>query len=203
MRLRSRATAFVSACERVRLRVQTRSSPRANTFASACERAPPPFSSMPAKLFSTPKSSCVQQQSKKEENYAIPDMDTLTEQPLAPTEAPPTPTYLGDISNSTPQGGLEASKLSSLRASSCSRENFASKLVKELFSADERPTSNVRGVLGKKKYDEKIMAYVQELTFKSYPCPLTEKKPAWAKCIKAIDSASRVFCRNTAKGKEN
>ena len=76
-------------------------------------------------------------------------------------------------------------KVSSLSANSCSRENFTSKLVKELSSADERLTSNVRGVLGKKKYDEKIMAYVQELTFNSYPCPLTQKKPAWAKCIKA------------------
>ena len=56
--------------------------------------APPPFSSMPAKLSSTPKSSCVQQQHKEEESYAIPDMDTLTEQPLTPTEAPPTPTCL-------------------------------------------------------------------------------------------------------------
>ena len=86
--------------------------------------APPPFSSMPAKLSSTPKSSCVQQRSKEEETgpVMIPDMNTLTGvDPLTPTEAPPTPTCLGDISNSTAQGGLEAAKLSSLRASSCSR----------------------------------------------------------------------------------
>ena len=37
-RLCSRATAFVSACERVRLRVPTRSPPSSNAFASACER---------------------------------------------------------------------------------------------------------------------------------------------------------------------
>ena len=161
--------------------------------------APPPFSSMPARFSSTPKASCVQQQSKEE---TISDMDVLTGEPT-PTEAPPTAACLEDITNSTPQGSLEASKLSSLRASSCSRENFATKLVKELFSVEERLTSNVRGVLGKKKYNEKIMAYVQELTFNSYPCPLTEKKSAWAKCIKAIDSAGRVFCRKTAKAKEN
>ena len=59
----------------------------------------------------------------------------------------------------------------------------------------------MRGVFGKKKYNEKMMTYVQELTFKSYPCPLTEKKAAWAKCIKAIDSGSRVMCRR--KEKEN
>ena len=38
VRLRSRATAFVSACERVRLRLRTHSSPSSNAFASACER---------------------------------------------------------------------------------------------------------------------------------------------------------------------
>ena len=37
-RLRSRATAFVSACERFCLRLRTRSSPSSNAFASACER---------------------------------------------------------------------------------------------------------------------------------------------------------------------
>ena len=45
------------------------------------------------------------------------------------------------------------------------RENFANKLVKELFSVEQRLTSNVRGVLGK-KYNEKMMAYILELTFK-------------------------------------
>ena len=39
-RLRSRATAFVSACERVPFSSRTRSPPRSNAFASACERVP-------------------------------------------------------------------------------------------------------------------------------------------------------------------
>lgn len=125
-------------------------------------------------------------------------INTSTEEP--PTEAPLTPTFLWDISNSTPRGCLEAAELSCLQASSCSGENVTSKLVKELFSADERLTSNVRGVLGK-KYDQKLMAYIYDPIFQSYPSSLKEKKPAWAKCIKAIDSGSRVFCRKT-KGKE-
>ena len=44
-------------------------------------------------------------------------------------------------------------------------ENFANNLVKELFSVEQRLTSNVRGVLAKKKYNEKMMAYILELTF--------------------------------------
>ena len=106
-------------------------------------------------------------------------MNTLTGEPLTATEALYMFGRYLQFDTTRSPGGFEVVKSS---ANSCLRENFASKLVKELFSADERLTGNVRGVLRKKKYDEKIMAYVQELTFNSYPCPLTEKKPAWVKC---------------------
>ena len=62
---------------------------------------------MPAKFSSTPKASCVKQQSKEE---TIPDMDALTGEPTQ-TEAPHTAACLEDIPNSTPQGSLEASNL--------------------------------------------------------------------------------------------
>ena len=153
--------------------------------------APPPFSSMPAKLpsSSTPKS--VRPSKDDEHNTDMAeDMGAFTE-----------PTPMKEISNLTLPGDLEAAKLSSLRATSCSRENFASKLVKELYTNDDRLTCNVRGVAGKDKFDEKKMTYIQDLTFKNYPCTLAERKTAWGKCIKAIDSASRALCR--AKGKEN
>lgn len=38
--------------------------------------------------------------------------------------------------------------LSLIRDNSCSRENFASKLVKEMFIAEEHSSTNVKGVLG-------------------------------------------------------
>ena len=126
------------------------------------------------------------------------EMDTWMTEPTEPTEP-----AMKDITNATPPGALEAAILSSLRASSCSRENFASKLVKELYTNDDRLTCNVRGVLGKEKFDEKKMTYIQDLTFKNYPCALVERRAAWGKCIEAIDSASRAMCRLHAKGKEN
>ena len=41
------------------------------------------------------------------------------------------------------------SSLSLIHANSCSRENFASKLVKEIFTTEERLASNVKGVWGR------------------------------------------------------
>ena len=90
---------------------------------------------------------------------------------------------------------VSPTKLSFIRANSCSRENFASKLVKELFTVEERSTSNVKGVLGKEKLDENKIKYIQKITFENYPCSSLEHQKCWAKCVKAIDSASRNLCR--------
>ena len=60
-------------------------------------------------------------------------------------------------------------------------------------------TSNVKGVMGKKKFDEKRLSYIQTLTFENYPCAAAEQKNCWSKCVKAIDSASRSLCRQKIK----
>ena len=99
--------------------------------------------------------------------------------------------------------GLDQSKLSHIRANSCSRENFSAKLVKELFTVEERATSNVKGIMGKNKLDEQKIAYVQAVTFENYPCPSSEQKAAWSKCVKAIDTANRALCRTIKGMKEN
>ena len=96
---------------------------------------------------------------------------------------------------STSSGFLDPSKISHIRANSCSRENFSSKLVKELFTVEERRSSNVKGVVGKKKLDEQKIAYVEALTFESYPCSSSERKVAWSKCVKTIDTANRALCK--------
>ena len=90
-------------------------------------------------------------------------------------------------------------KVSNLCANSCSRENFASKLVKELFTAEERMTSNVKGVMEKETYDESKTAHIQRLTFEHFHCGTSEQMPLWAKCVKAIDSASRSLCHQLKK----
>ena len=158
---------------------------------------PSPFSNMPTKnpAIFTPKSIHASKEVERNTDMTA-EMDTWMAEPTEPA--------MKDIPNATSPGGLEAAILSSLRASSCSRENFASKLVKELYTNDDRLTCNVRGVLGKETFDEKKVTYIQDLTFKNYPCALAERRAAWGKCIKAIiDSASRALCRLHAKGKEN
>ena len=107
-----------------------------------------------------------------------------------------TANFLGDITNKTPEMHLNAFVLAPLQARSCSRENLALNLVKELFSEEDRISSNVRGKYGKKQLDKKKLAYIKDVTFQSYPSPTSDVKQAWSKCIKAIDSTSRAFNRS-------
>ena len=131
---------------------------------------------------------------------AVPVLSPSVPSPLSTAQA----TDNHSSSSSNHKGGLEPSTLSYLRANSCSRENFASKLVKELFTAEEGMVCNVKGVMGKKKLDEQKMKYIRAVTFENYPCGVNEQKAAWSKCVKAIDSASRALCRlSTNTEKEN
>ena len=111
-----------------------------------------PFSNMPTKnpAIFTPKSIHASKEVERNTDMTA-EMDTWMAEPTEPA--------MKDITNATSPGGLEAAILSSLRASSCSRENFASKLVKELYTNDDRLTCNIRGVLGKEKFNEKKVTY--------------------------------------------
>ena len=53
----------------------------------------------------------------------------------------------------------------------------------------------MKGIMGKKKLDQQKVAYVQAVTFENYPCPSSEQKAAWSKCVRAIDTANRALCR--------
>ena len=83
------------------------------------------------------------------------------------------------------------------------KRKLSSKLVKELFAVEERAMPNVKGIMGKNKLDEQKIAYVQAVTFENYPCPSSEQKAAWSKCVKAIDTANRALCRTVKAMKEN
>ena len=124
--------------------------------------------------------------------------------PSVPFPLPTTQATNNHSSSSNNKGGLEPLTFSYLRANSCSRENFVSKLVKELFTAEERMVCNVKGVMGKKKLDEQKMKYIRAVTFENYPCGVNEQKAGWSKCVKAIDSGSRALCQLSANSeKEN
>jgi len=120
--------------------------------------------------------------------------------PLQPVEAP-----APESSASVPSHDLHftPSFLASIRARSCSRQNFAVNLVRSLFTVNERKVSNVAGVLGKKKLDPKRIVRIKEATFQTYPLEAGETiVGAWALCIKSIDESCRRLNR-IPKGKEN
>ena len=142
-------------------------------------------SSTPNPHSSTPNATQVQEQS------ANPTV-TVTSSPV--NEGMP------EVKDGT-KALLSPSHISRLRASSVSRENFSTRLVKELFSVEERSTCNVRGV-GKPKLNEKKISLVRKMTFDNYPCALTEEKATWSRCVKAIDSSSRALSRNMKREKE-
>ena len=96
----------------------------------------------------------------------------------------PTPEYL------SPDEILKIRKLSN------SRKNLAAKLVRALFSIEERASSNVRG-RGKAKLDTVRMEFVETSTFNVWPLESKERHTeAWSSCISAIDEANRRLNRN-------
>ena len=103
-----------------------------------------------------------------------------------------------NLSSSTPQqssiqispsssGILDAKKIKAVRSASCSRRNFSTKLVDELFDEDTRKRSNVAGKLGKLKLNPVLIDY-ESLTLQFYHVQYSEsEKTEWAKCVIAIN----------------
>ena len=113
-----------------------------------------------------------------------------------PPPLPPTLPALTTDQEDIPE--LTTSFLMNLRLDSCSRANFAAKLARSLFSEEERKTSNVKGVLGKKKLDPKRMLKIKENVFQIWPCETGETQlSSWSQCCKAIDEAGRRLSRTT------
>lgn len=119
-----------------------------------------------------------------------------------PTSLPYTPTPVPSHSEayhitctSTPlvndenmeQQYLDDSKVLQIRNKSCSRPNFAAKLSAEVFSTEERISSNVQGLLGKKKLDPKRIDFIKMKSFQHYESPHSNTEEDWKCCIKAID----------------
>lgn len=87
-----------------------------------------------------------------------------------------------------------------VKRQSCSRNNFATNMVRKLFPLEERRISNVKGVLGKKQLDPEILSQIREATFQMYPCDSGEKQDtSWRVCCKAIDESCRRFNKEREK----
>jgi len=89
------------------------------------------------------------------------------------------------------EGLIPPERLSQLFIKSCSRQNFAVNLVRELFTEDTRKVSNVSGRLGKQKLDVKKMEYVQATVFRYHGCLDKEKEARWKECVVMIDESNR------------
>ena len=89
-------------------------------------------------------------------------------------------------------GILDTGKIKVARSASCSRRNFAARLVAELFYEDIRKHSNVSVKLGKMKLNPVLMDYAKSLVFQFYPLEHSEsEKVEWGKCVIAIDEFNR------------
>ena len=68
-----------------------------------------------------------------------------------------------------PSRTLSPAEIQLAKNKSCSRRNFAARLVCELFTIEERKTCNVRGVLGKDQLDPSVVEYIKMLAYRYYP----------------------------------
>ena len=130
-----------------------------------------------------------------------PPQATTTPRSVVSEESEPELSFCLPVCSSMPDHPSEHSWLSpvdvsKVRKVSCSRDNFAANLGAKIFSCEERTACNVKGVLGKKKFNEEQIMYIRQLTFDEYPITSTEnKKKCWASSVRAIDSKNRQLCR--------
>lgn len=82
------------------------------------------------------------------------------------------------------------------------RRSLASALVNELFDAEIRMRSNVRG-RGKDQLDPQRIEYVKKKCFQVYPSDRdSDMKKDWDDCIVAIDDKARDMKRKLKKQQE-
>jgi len=132
---------------------------------------------------STSPSSVQQQNSKVAENH-LNSEETATDAANHSVGEEPVP------ETSDEEGLIPPDRLSQLFIKSCSRQNFAVNLVRELFTEDTRKVSNYSGK-GKKKLDEKKMEYVKKTVFLYHCCLEKDKVEKWKECTIMIDEANR------------
>ena len=110
-------------------------------------------------------------------------------QPRMPPATPPTTPASSSIQHSD---FLTAEEMISIRISSSSRRNFATNVNRQIFSEEERMTSNVSGTRGKLQLDSAKVAFIKRVAFQQFPLKGEERaKKAWSDCIEAIDEANR------------
>ena len=120
---------------------------------------------------------------------------TPIQQSIPPAVVPPVAIVeeVASSSENIASGGLLRPELiRRIRRKSCSRKNFAAKLVEVTFDKDTRSRSNVAGKLGKLKLNPILIEYVKSLVFQHFPLEENEKQETeWPLCVVAIDEKNR------------
>lgn len=85
---------------------------------------------------------------------------------------------------------IPSSELTPIFIKSCSRRNFATRIIRHLVDYDTRKRSNVHG-RGKEQLDPQVVKYAKIKCFEYFPCPASSIKEEWSMCIIAIDDSCR------------
>ena len=104
---------------------------------------------------------------------------TPTQQSIPPAVVPPVAIVeeVASSSENIASGGLLRPELiRRIRSKSCSRKNFAAKLIEVTFDKETRSRSNVAGKLGKLKLNPILVEYVKSLVFQHFPLEESEKQ---------------------------
>ena len=122
-----------------------------------------------------------------------PQTSCISRKKTAPTDGP------ASWTNNHPKfPGAE--KLISVRIASSSRRNFTKNVAVLAFTEDERMSSNVKGVLGKKQLSPNRIQKIRQTVFNYYPLEgFEDHEKAWANCRRAIDEAGRTLNQNMKK----
>ena len=140
----------------------------------------------------------------------VHQFQSSTPPPPAPPTDPPGSPCISPITVTPvqlfPREPLQEVSTESIMAAkrrSCSRPNFSANLVREMFTIEERRSSNVKGKAGKKQLDPCRMQRVHDVSFDVFQLNNGENmETAWKACIKSIDEAGRRLNRSKI-GKEN
>ena len=85
---------------------------------------------------------------------------------------------------------IPSSDLTPIFVKSCSRRNFATRIICYLVDFDTRKRSNVHG-RGKEQLDPQVVKYAKVKCFEYFPCPASAMKEEWSMCVIAIDESCR------------
>ena len=115
-------------------------------------------------------------------NLAESFAESVDSTPLHPSQAPAVTTPL----NTQTEVPLDED-IFCLRQKASSAKNFTVLLVRKFFEPQELDGRNVHGI-GKPALDTEKIRTIQELVYKHYPTPSTQRDLLWRDCRKAVDT---------------